>query len=51
MSAPTFLTLHELVQKARQKLNHDNWDYIVGGAETETLGAFPLPSLAENAFY
>ena len=36
MSAPTFLTLHELVKKARQKLNHDNWDYIVGGAETET---------------
>jgi isopentenyl diphosphate isomerase/L-lactate dehydrogenase-like FMN-dependent dehydrogenase len=31
-----FLTLHELVKKARQKLNHDNWDYIVGGAETET---------------
>ena len=33
---PRFLTLHELVQKARQKLNHDNWDYIVGGTETET---------------
>ena len=32
---PRFLTLHELVQKARQKLNHDNWDYI-GGTETET---------------
>jgi len=31
-----FLTLHEIVQKARQKLNHDNWDYIVGGTETET---------------
>ena len=36
MTAPPFLTLHELVKKARQKLNHDNWDYIVGGAETET---------------
>ena len=36
MTAPQFLTLHELVKKARQKLNHDNWDYIVGGAETET---------------
>lgn len=34
--SPTFLTLHEIVQKARQKLNHDNWDYIVGGTETET---------------
>ena len=31
-----FLTLHEIVQKARQKLNHDHWDYIVGGTETET---------------
>ena len=36
MSAPPYLTLHELVKKARQKLNQDNWDYIVGGAETET---------------
>ncbi len=36
MSTSPFLTLHELVKKARQKLNHDNWDYIVGGAETET---------------
>jgi len=35
-SPSPFLTLHELVKKARQKLNHDNWDYIVGGAETET---------------
>ena len=35
-SSPEFLTLHELVKKARQKLNHDNWDYIVGGTETET---------------
>ncbi len=31
-----FMTLHELVKKARQKLNHDNWDYIVGATETET---------------
>ena len=36
MTTPTFLTLHELVKKARQKLNHDNWDYIVGGTESET---------------
>ncbi|MDP2640200.1 MAG: alpha-hydroxy acid oxidase [Betaproteobacteria bacterium] len=36
MTASPFLTLHELVKKARQKLNRDNWDYIVGGAETET---------------
>lgn len=32
----TFLAMHEIVQKARQKLNHDAWDYIVGGTETET---------------
>jgi glycolate oxidase len=36
MSAPAFLTLHELVKKARQRLSHDHWDYIVGGTETET---------------
>lgn len=36
VSQHTFLTLHEIVQKARQKLNHDHWDYIVGGTETET---------------
>ena len=36
MTAPALVTLHELVKKARQKLNQDNWDYIVGGAETET---------------
>ncbi len=36
MTTSPFLTLHELVKKARQKLSHDNWDYIVGGAETET---------------
>jgi isopentenyl diphosphate isomerase/L-lactate dehydrogenase-like FMN-dependent dehydrogenase len=36
VNASPFLTLHELVKKARQRLNHDNWDYIVGGTETET---------------
>ncbi|HEX4328840.1 MAG TPA: alpha-hydroxy acid oxidase [Burkholderiales bacterium] len=36
MSTPQFLTMHELVKKARQNLNHNNWDYIVGGTETET---------------
>ena len=33
---PTYLTLHELVRKARQRLTLDDWDYIVGGTETET---------------
>ena len=31
-----FLNLHELVAKARQNLNQNEWDYIVGGTETET---------------
>jgi len=33
---PDFLNLHELVAKARQNLNQNDWDYIVGGTETET---------------
>ncbi len=35
-AANEFLNLHELVAKARQNLNQNDWDYIVGGAETET---------------
>jgi isopentenyl diphosphate isomerase/L-lactate dehydrogenase-like FMN-dependent dehydrogenase len=31
-----FLTLHELVKKAKQRLNADLWDYLAGGTETET---------------
>jgi glycolate oxidase len=31
-----FLTLHEFVAAARQKLDANGWDYIIGGAETET---------------
>src|SRR5437660_12290430 len=36
--APTteFLNLHEIIAKARANLNQNNWDYIVGGTETET---------------
>src|SRR5512132_4287259 len=30
------LNLHEIVAKARQNLNQNDWDYIVGGVETET---------------
>src|SRR5246127_2638835 len=33
---PDFQTLHEIVARARQNLNQNDWDYIVGGAETET---------------
>jgi len=36
VSTPEFLTMHELVKKARQNLNHNDWDYIAGGTETET---------------
>ena len=28
--------LHEIIAKARQNLNQNDWDYIVGGAESET---------------
>lgn len=31
-----FETLHEIVQRARQNLGQNDWDYIVGGSETET---------------
>src|SRR5215831_154781 len=33
---PDFMNLHEIVAKARQNLNQNDWDYIVGGTETET---------------
>src|SRR5437016_10454204 len=33
---PDFMNLHEFVAKARANLNQNDWDYIVGGAETET---------------
>jgi isopentenyl diphosphate isomerase/L-lactate dehydrogenase-like FMN-dependent dehydrogenase len=31
-----FMNLHEIVHKARQNLNQNAWDYIVGAVETET---------------
>ncbi|HVY57431.1 MAG TPA: alpha-hydroxy acid oxidase [Xanthobacteraceae bacterium] len=34
--ATDFLTLHEIVARARCALDQNNWDYIVGGAESET---------------
>jgi isopentenyl diphosphate isomerase/L-lactate dehydrogenase-like FMN-dependent dehydrogenase len=33
---PDYQVLHEIIAKARQNLNQNDWDYIVGGAETET---------------
>jgi len=35
-TAPAFMNLHEVVAKARANLNQNDWDYIVGGVETET---------------
>jgi isopentenyl diphosphate isomerase/L-lactate dehydrogenase-like FMN-dependent dehydrogenase len=35
-NAPEFMNLHEVVAKARANLNQNDWDYIVGGVETET---------------
>ncbi|HMA69957.1 MAG TPA: alpha-hydroxy acid oxidase [Xanthobacteraceae bacterium] len=31
-----FQVLHEIIAKARQNLNQNDWDYIVGATETET---------------
>ncbi len=31
-----FLTLHEIARKARQNLDQGAWDYLVGGADTES---------------
>ena len=31
-----FQTLHEIVLAAKLNLNQGDWDYLVGGAETET---------------
>lgn len=36
MDAKEFKTLHEIVRAARLKLDRTAWDYLVGGAETET---------------
>ncbi len=35
-ATPEFQTLHEIIKKARQNLDQNNWDYIVGGTESET---------------
>jgi isopentenyl diphosphate isomerase/L-lactate dehydrogenase-like FMN-dependent dehydrogenase len=33
---PDFQVLHEIVARARQNLNQNDWDYIAGATETET---------------
>ena len=40
-----FQNLHEFLKVARFKLNRNNWDYIVGGTETETTLARNRQSL------
>jgi glycolate oxidase len=35
-AASEFFNLHEIVRKARANLNQNDWDYVVGGTETET---------------
>jgi isopentenyl diphosphate isomerase/L-lactate dehydrogenase-like FMN-dependent dehydrogenase len=36
VAATEFETLHEIVKRARLRLGQNDWDYIVGGSETET---------------
>src|SRR5439155_21136336 len=36
LASPEFQNLHEIVKKARQNLDQNDWDYIVGGTESET---------------
>ena len=53
-----FQNLHEFVTQARTNLNRNNWDYLIGGSETETTLArnraaldawgFPPTSLARR---
>ncbi len=50
MSESQFLTLHELVKKAHQNLNYNNWDYLVGSTETETTQRRNRLSLDTLAF-
>ena len=36
MKKDRFRTLHEIVKAARLNLNQTDWDYLIGGTETET---------------
>jgi glycolate oxidase len=36
MSTPSIEVLHELVGPAREALSRETWDYLMGGADTET---------------
>jgi isopentenyl diphosphate isomerase/L-lactate dehydrogenase-like FMN-dependent dehydrogenase len=50
MAETEFLNLHEIIKKARQNLDQNTWDYIVGGAETETTLRRNRQSLDSVAF-
>ena len=45
-----FLNLHEFIKAARLKLNSYIWDYLIGGAETETSVARNRQALDSLAF-
>jgi glycolate oxidase len=45
-----FQNLHEFISKARTNINQNAWDYIVGGAETETTLRRNRMALDEIAF-
>src|ERR1700746_3418080 len=45
-----FQNLHEFISKARANLNQNAWDYVVGGAETETTLRPTRMALDEIAF-
>jgi isopentenyl diphosphate isomerase/L-lactate dehydrogenase-like FMN-dependent dehydrogenase len=45
-----FQNLHEFIRTARAQLNQNAWDYIVGGAETETTLRRNRMALDEIAF-
>src|ERR1700755_475110 len=49
-SGEEFQNLHEVVRKARARLNQNAWDYIVGAAETETTLRRNRMALDEIAF-
>ena len=33
---PQFLTIHEIIRQARRNLDQGSWDYLVGGADSES---------------
>ena len=49
-SAEPFQNLHEFVNKARDNLNQNAWDYIIGASETETTMRRNRMALDEIAF-